>query len=245
MMEAPDGLVADVRPRGLSEFETPKSIERQLDRVRVTAGERSNRANGEVAADHRGDLEYASVPGVQPFQSRREQGMNRRGNGDGLDIDGQSPAVCVLDENAVVREHPDEFADEQGIASGGRGEAMQQLGRQLGGAQHPGGELGRRPGIEAVEVDGVGDPAAGGDEVGPDLAQLGPGQRQHEHRHVLDPLDHMLDEIQQQAVGPLNVVECEHNWGPERQHLDEPAQRPEVLFDRARYAGREAFEVAQ
>ena len=122
----------------------------------------------------------------------------------------ESPAGRLLDENPVVREHSDQLAHEQGIAAGGRREAAQEFVGQPGGAEHVGGEFGGRAGVEATEVDRLGHPPADGDEVGPDLAQFGPGEGQHENRHVLHPLDEVLDEVEEQCVGPLDVVEDEH-----------------------------------
>ena len=137
--------------------------------------------------------------------------MDRRWDGDGVDVDREPPAGRLLDENAVVREHSDQLPHEQRIAAGGRREAAQEFVGQPGGAEHLGGEFGGRAGVEAAEVDRLGHPPADGDEVGPDLAELGPRERQHENRHVLHPLHQVLDEVEQQCVGPLDVVEDEQN----------------------------------
>jgi hypothetical protein len=228
VVEAPDWLVADIRAARLGEFEPAKSIEGRLDFRRRGAGERPRGAEREVGADHRSDLEDASIGGVEPFQPRGEERVDRRRDGDGVDVDREPPADRLLDEYPVVRwEAPQEFV------------------RQPGGAEHIGREFGCRTGVEAIEVDRRGHPPTGVDEVGPDLAQLGPGKGKHENRHLLHPLEEVLDEVEQQRVGPLDVVEDEQNRPAQCEHLDEPAQRPESLLDRAGDAGRQPVEVAQ
>ncbi|WP_233151245.1 hypothetical protein [Mycobacterium lehmannii] len=124
MMESPYSFVPDVGARGLGEFQTAKSVERHLDRIRLTTGERAHCTDREVAPHHRGDLQYAPVGRVETFQSRREQGVNRRWDGDGVDVDRQFPAGRLLDENPVVGKHSDEFPHEQGVAAGGGRQPM-------------------------------------------------------------------------------------------------------------------------
>ena len=106
-----------------------------------------------------------------------------------------------------MHEHPDQLPYEQGVASGRRGEATQQVLRQPGGAEYAGGELGGRTGVEAAEVDCLGYPPADSDQVGPDFAELGPGEGQYKDRYLLHPLHEVLDEVEEQGVGPLDVVE--------------------------------------
>ena len=168
VMEAPHRLVADVGSARLGEFESTKPLEGQLDSLRALIGECTHGAEREVAADHRGDLEHAPIGGVESLQARRQKRMDRRGDGDGVHVDGESPAVRFLDENSVVREHPDQLPHEQGIAAGGRREAAQEFVGQPGGAQHLGGEFCGGAGVEAAEVDRFGYPPADGDEFGPE-----------------------------------------------------------------------------
>ncbi len=86
----------------------------------------------------------------------------------------EPPASRLRDEDPVVHEHPDQLAHEQGVASGGRGQAAQELVGQPGGAEHAGGELGGRAGVEAAEVNRLGHPLADSDQLGSDFAKLGP-----------------------------------------------------------------------
>ncbi len=140
-----------------------------------------------------------------------------------------------------MHEHPDQLPDEQRITSGRRGQPGQEVLRQPGGTQYACGELSGRAGVEAAEVERLGYPPADSDEVGTDLAELGPGERNHEDWHLSHPLGEVLDEVEEQGVGPVDVVENDDQRPAGRQRLDEPAQRPERLLYRARDTGRQAL----
>ena len=88
-------------------------------------------------------------------------------------------------------------------------------------------------------------PSADTDQVGPDFSKLGSCEGQHEDRHLLHPLHEVLDEVEKQGVGPLDVVGDDDQRSVARQHLDVPAQRPKGLLDRSGNSGRQAVEVAQ
>ncbi|MDT5076118.1 MAG: hypothetical protein QOJ80_755, partial [Mycobacterium sp.] len=60
-----------------------------------------------------------------------------------------------------------------------------------------------------------------GDEVGPHLAQFGPGQGQHEDGNLLHPFDEVFDEVVQQGIGPLDVIDDHDQRTVARQYLDE------------------------
>lgn len=44
----------------------------------------------------------------------------------------------------------------------------------------------------------------------------------------------MLDELEEGRLGPLDVVELDHQWLPTRQRLQQLAHAPEQLFLRCR-----------
>ena len=90
-------------------------------------GERGHRTGGEVRADHGGDFKDSPVGRAQSFQPGRQKRLDRRWDGDGVDIDGQAPAPRFCDQNAVVHQHPDQFPDEQRIASRRRRQPAQQF----------------------------------------------------------------------------------------------------------------------
>ena len=70
----------------------------------------------------------------------------------------------------------------------------------------------------------------------PALEQLGPRGRDDEQRHVLDPVDELVDEVEQLVVGPVQVLEDEHGRPLLGERLDEAAPRGEALVARARSA---------
>ena len=240
MVETPDRLVTDVGPARLRELEPTQSVEGRLDLRRAPFGQRAHGAQREVGADHRGNLQHAPIRGVEPFQPGRQKRLDRGWDGDGVDVDGESPARRLRRRGPrrarAFRPAPGRTG---GCLRSTRGGDRSSSSRQTGGAQHAGGELGGRAGVQAAQVDRLGYPSADGDEVGPHLAKLGPGQGHHEDRHTLHPLGEVLDEVEQQGVGPLDVVDDDDQRLVGCQHLDEPAQRPEGLLHRARDAGRQ------
>ncbi len=80
----------------------------------------------------------------------------------------------------------------------------------------------------------------------PPVEQLGPRGRDHEERHVLDPVGELVDEVEQIVVGPVEVFEHEHRRAPLGERLDEAAPGGEALVARAARAprGRRAAAAA-
>ena len=108
-------------------------------------------------------------------------------------------------------QHAHQLADEERIALAG-GEHLGGDGRgQIGGADDVGGEAHRGAGVEAGERHDVGDQPARRRQRGAQLAQLGPRADQHEQRHAAAPLHQVLDQIEQQRLGPVQVVDHQHH----------------------------------
>ena len=61
------------------------------------------------------------------------------------------------------------------------------------------------------------------------LEQLGPGARDDEERHVLDEIDEAVDEVEQPVVGPLEVVDHQHERSPLRQRFEKDPPTGEEL----------------
>jgi hypothetical protein len=78
------------------------------------------------------------------------------------------------------------------------------------------------------------------------LEQLQPRGADDEQRDAADPVDEMLDEVQQPLVGPLHVLEDEHERALLREGLEEASPRRERFLARAAVErGRLADERAQ
>ena len=70
-------------------------------------------------------------------------------------------------------------------------------------------------------VQGQRAPVPPGAEPGPGLAELGPGEHQHVDRQVADPVDEVVQEVQQPGVGVLGVLDQQHH----RLHSPRAARR--------------------
>ena len=197
-------------------------------------GELAQRAEAELGADDRRELEHARARRAGRRSTRaREQRLDRRRHLHRLGVDRELPLVVVPADDLVVDEHAHELAHEQRVAVGGRREPLDEPGGQPVGAEQPGGERLGGGGVEPVEREHVGDPPAGLGERRAHLAQLGPGEAQQQQRHVLDPLGEVLEEIEQQRLGPLDVVDHDDQRPVDGRRAHEAADRPERLLDRA------------
>ena len=197
------------------------------------AGELAQRAEVELGADHRRELEQRAFVAGEPLDACREQRLDRRRNLYRVGVDRELPLVAAPADDLVVHEHADELAHEQRVAVGGRGQPLDEPGGQAVGAEEAGRELLGRGGVEPVEREHVFDPPVALGERRPHLAQLRTGEAQDEQRHVVHPLGEMLEEIEQQRLRPLDVVDHHDHRPRGRGRAHEATHRPERLFDRS------------
>ena len=149
---------------------------------------------------------------------------------------------------AALEQHPSRLLDEERIALG-----LLEQRLALGGRELPVGEQGVQEllalgGAERLERERGGSQAAAA-PAGPDVEQLGPGEADDQQRHVLDALGQVLDQVEQRLLGPVDVLEDEH----ERLRVGELgrplAGRPGDLLraplglDRLEHADREREQV--
>ena len=92
-------------------------------------------------------------------------------------------------------------------------------------------ELRGRCAIETFERDHFGRTSAF-DERRTQIAQLRTRRPDEQDGRVADPLREVLDEIEQQRFGPVDVVEDEHHRLHARRGFDDLPQRPERLLGR-------------
>ena len=149
------------------------------------------------------------------------------------------PAVALALERAVLHQHAHQLADEERIALAGGEHAAGDRGRQLVGADHVGGEPGRRAGVETGERHHVGDEAAGVASDERASRSSGRAADEHEQRHVGAPLHQVLDQVEQQRLGPLQVVDREHHRLRRGERGEEAADDEEGLLGRRRRAGEQ------
>ena len=112
---------------------------------------------------------------------------------------------------SFVDQHAHQLADEQRIALAGRQHLGGDGGGQIVGADDVGGEAHGGAGVEAGERQHVGDEPAGRHQRRAHVAQLRPRADQDQERHAAAPLHQVLDQIEQQRLGPVQVVDHQHD----------------------------------
>jgi hypothetical protein len=148
---------------------------------------------------------------AQALDAGSQQGLNGRRHVERRQIHSRSPAVTLLLEGAVVDQHADQLAEEERVALAGGEYAPGHRGRQLSGTDHVGGQPRRRAGVETAEGDDLRHERPDRGERRTCVAQLGARRGQYQQRDVPAPLDQVLDQVEQQRLGPLQVVDGEKN----------------------------------
>ena len=172
------------------------------------------RALPENLADHRRVQQQPPLGPVERVEPGGEQRLHRPGQRGRLD--------GVLLDQAV-----DHLLREQGVATGALGHLRHDPGPAavlMGGAGHQ-----RRHQLaglvrgERLERDrgGVLSPAA---PAGPSLEELVPSEADQQQR-ATDPARQVVDQVEHSLVGPVDVVEREHEGSPLRDSLDHRPRR--------------------
>ena len=78
------------------------------------------------------------------------------------------------------------------------------------------------------------DRLADGVPLGVAVEQVGPGEAENEDRSLPAPADHVLDELDESRLCPLEIVEAHDERPLARQVLEQPADGPHRLFGRRR-----------
>ena len=172
-------------------------------------------AAGELPADHRGALEHRALLGSQALDAGREQRMDRRRHLERRRA--RAPTIQrspSRGERPVVDQHAHQLADEQRVALAGRAAPRPATAPAARRAPSTfGGEPRRRAGVEAVERRSTSahePPGVASDERS--VAQLGPrARRARSSGTPRAPLHEVLDEIEQQRLGPVQVVDHQHH----------------------------------
>ena len=87
-------------------------------------------------------------------------------------------------------------------------------------------------GVESVERDHVLDPTIALRERRPDVPEFRAGQAEQQEGHVLDPLGQVLQEVEEQWLGPLDVVDHDDHRTVASARAHQPPYAPERLLDR-------------
>jgi hypothetical protein len=153
--------------------------------------------------DHGSVLRGPFLGRGQAVEARRQDGVDGARDLDLLHRPGQFPAAIAEAKHAAVHEHPDELLREERVAIGERHHPLAQLGRQAAGEEGV-DELGAFCRVERLEHDrrGIGHAATPGRAK---LEELVAGEAEQDDRPV-GPAGHVLDEIEQALVGPMDVL---------------------------------------
>jgi hypothetical protein len=206
-------------------------------------------APAELLADHGRRLDHGSAVGAEPVQPGQQQGVDRRRHRPGQALGGllglqlQGPAAVGRPQPPLVSEVVDQLLDQQREALGPLVDvdldrlvdaASQQVHHQL--LALPLGQGGEQ------ERDGVGLAAR---PVGTARKQLvGTGHAEQDERGVGE-LGHVLDGVEQDRVGPLEVVDDQHQRPAAGQHLQQPLQRPEGVLGQPGVLAAQAEQLGE
>ena len=176
-----------------------------FDGVRGTSRDRAQRRGGERLAEHRGILEQLSLGRPDAVEARCDQRVERLRNLERVERALDVERSVLRDEQAAVEQHAHRLDRVQRHAR-----------RALAGCARSGRPAARAPCPRAAATSPLAAADRGESDVNPRLPVPQPGaaighlrarQRDHEDRRVARPLEQILDEIEQAAVRPLQVLE--------------------------------------
>jgi hypothetical protein len=235
-VEAQDPLVDPVGAGGLQQFLAAQRLEHAVEVGLDLPGDELVEGTAvHLWADHRRPLQHGSFLGAEAVKPRRQQRVDRRRHVDGRGVHGERPDAVDTPEHAIVDEHPHELAHEERVAVARGTQSREKGSRHLVGRQQLARQVIGGFAVEALEwKEDSGAVRLG--ERGSDLSQLRP---RHDDKQdgLGEPLRQMLDEIEEERLGPVHVFEHgEDRLAPSRQ-LDDPPYRPERLLGCGRRPG--------
>ena len=245
VVEAPDRFVTDVGPARLGEFEPAKSVEGQVDsrprRCRPVHGRRQARSRCRPPRRSRGraDRWRRAAPAARPeghglsaerrWRRHRSSAANR-------------PAPRRARRHA--RASRSARARTVGCLRWTTGGDAELVG-QPGGAEHVGGHSAVAPGSRPLRgtASDTHRPTRRA-RAGSRVARAAPGPAREPARHAAHST---RCSMKSSSSVPAHWMSSssKQSRSLRGQHLDEPAQRPEVLLDRSTPSGGQAVEVAQ
>ncbi len=226
------GARIDLDPEQLPVHEPSQAT---VDLGLVHPRERRQRVGGEAEPQDRGILEQRPVRRVEPVETCRNERVEGLRDRQPVERAAHRVDVAVADEAFVGHEHPDGF---DGVQGDPFGSSQDRPDRRLGQARdEPIEERPHRIRVEWFQVEAR-EVALAGSPVGPPLEDLRPGQGDDEDRVAARPLEEVADELEQPAVGPLEVLEHEDDRAERRDALEERSPRGEQLPGAASIAAR-------
>jgi hypothetical protein len=141
------------------------------------------------------------------------------------------PAAVLAAQPALLDQGGQQLLQEQRVALGRLGDRP---GGRLGQGHRP-GQDGQQPGrlgvVQRLQQHGGGVQHAPG-PAGPLLQELGPGHGDQQDGGAAGVVGHVLDQVEQARLGPVEVVQHDHQGPPAGQQLQQPPERPGRLLGR-------------
>ncbi len=185
------------------------------------------RRRPECLAEHRRVADQSAIRRFEAVEPGCHEGLQRLRHGQA--VEPAADLVRPVDrlELAAVDEHPEGLDRIERHALGPVEDAFRDVGREPG--SEPGEQLGHRHPRQRIEMEADVVPAAHA-PIRAGLEQRRAGQGHDQDRSAGRILGEVLDEVEQAAVGPMEVVEQEHGRAAVRDPLEErPPGRERLL----------------
>ena len=212
--EAEAVLAGDARDGRLDELAADEAEQRRPEGL-VPAVEGGHGAGPELLADDGRPLEHLPLAGIEAVEPSGEERLDRRRQRDELGRGAR-----------LLGEHRDELLRVERIPLRHLGHAAAEFRREHAAAVERVEELRRLPGRERLE------PHVRALPLRPLLEQLRPGDAEEQDRCVAAPAAHVLDEVEQHRLGPVDVLQDDEQRPLPGEELEQPAHGPEELLRR-------------
>ncbi len=182
----------------------------------------------ERLAEHRRLLQEPALVLGEAVEPGGDEGVQRLGDLELRDRarDLVPAAVRGTHDDAAVEQHSRRLDRVQRHALGRRRDPCDRVRREPG--DHPRDKLRHRLSAQRLERERCERPRRR--PPARTIAELGPGERDHEQAMIARPLHQVGDEREQRLVGPLHVLEDEHDGQALGHRLEEPAPGREQAF---------------
>ena len=236
--EAIGTLVAKGRARRRDELLASERCKEATEATaRLALIQRGDCRRVEDLTHDRGPFQGRPLIGTKAIESSRQQRGDGRRHRDLAQVAGRAPATSDRLDGPVIDEHREHLFDVERVAAGGLDDAL--LGHVVdrGIAQQVRDDLaalGRGQRLERHAPPWRGIAAI---PVGMVLEQFR-ARRADDDDRCLDRIGEVRDEVEEGLLGPMEVVDDDDQRPAGRDRLDQPARRPECLFDRERARGQ-------